>query len=433
MGETIIAMVFPRQITMFVYRDGRGKGKTMMKATSYLEGRRIVTDFVSPVGTELCPIELSSGRILAEDLIAAQNVPPFDRSPFDGYVFRAEDSQNATKETPVTLRILEEIPASGIPHFPITAGTASKILTGAPIPEGGDAVVPFEHTEFTEATVTLFSACTPGTNIVRIGEDIRKGSLLTKKGTLIDPGVMGSLAAQNITRPLVYRRPRVAVLATGSELVELGHDLAPGKIHDTNSYSMAGAIRDQGAEPVYYRAVNDSVEAIAEGLEKSLSECDAVVTTGGVSVGDYDLTPAAMEAIGAEIFFRKVDLKPGMACAYGQKNGKLICGLSGNPASSITNFYAIAMPAFRKLCGMADYKIHEFPIRLAERFGKASPNNRMLRGFLELTDGTVRMRLSKGQGNVMISGLIGCDVAAVIPAGSGPLEAGTELKGFFLR
>ena len=294
-------------------------------------------------------------------------------------------------------------------------------------------MVPFEHTEFTEETVTLFSPCTPGTNIVRIGEDIRKGSLLTEKGTLIDPGVMGSLAAQNITRPLVYRRPRVAVLATGSELVELGHDLAPGKIHDTNSYSMAGAIRDQGAEPVYYRAVNDSVEAIAEGLEKSLSECDAVVTTGGVSVGDYDLTPAAMEAIGAEIFFRKVDLKPGMACAYGQKNGKLICGLSGNPASSITNFYAIAMPAFRKLCGMADYEIHEFPIRLAERFGKASPNNRMLRGFLELTDGTVRMRLSKGQGNVMISGLIGCDVAAVIPAGSGPLEAGTELKGFFLR
>ena len=117
--------------------------------TSYLEGRRIVTDFVSPVGTELCPIELSAGRILAEDLIAAQNVPPFDRSPFDGYVFRAEDSRNASRETPVTLRILEEIPASGVPRFPITAGTASKILTGAPIPEGGDAVVPFEHTEFT--------------------------------------------------------------------------------------------------------------------------------------------------------------------------------------------------------------------------------------------------------------------------------------------
>ena len=126
--------------------------------TSYLEGRRIVSDFVSPVGTELCPIELSAGRILAEDLIAAQNVPPFDRSPFDGYVFRAEDSRSASRETPVSLRILEEIPASGVPRFSITSGTASKILTGAPIPEGGDAVVPFEHTEFTQETVTLFSA-----------------------------------------------------------------------------------------------------------------------------------------------------------------------------------------------------------------------------------------------------------------------------------
>lgn len=189
----------------------------------------------------------------------------------------------------------------------------------------------------------------------------------------------------------------------------------------------------QGAEPVYYRAVNDTVDAIAEGLFHALRECDAVITTGGVSVGDYDLTPEAMKKIGAEIFFRKVDLKPGMACAYGQFNSKLICGLSGNPASSITNFYAIAMPAFRKLSGLKDYEIKEFPIRLKERFGKPSPNNRMLRGFLDLSDGQVEMRLSTGQGNVMISGLIGCDVGAVIPAGSGPLPSGTELRGFFLR
>ena len=405
----------------------------MPKTTSYLDARRIVTDFITPVGTELLPLEYSAGRVLAEDLVAAQDVPPFDRSPFDGYVFRSADSQSASREAPVTLQILEEIPASGIPQFTITPGTASKILTGAPIPEGADAVIPFEKTEFTAETVTLFSPSAPGTNIVRVGEDIHKGALLAPKGTLIDPGVMGSLAAQNISRPLVYRKPRVAVLATGSELVELGHDLVPGKIHDSNSYSMAGAIMGQGAEPVYYRAVNDTVDAIAEGLFHALRECDAVITTGGVSVGDYDLTPEAMKKIGAEIFFRKVDLKPGMACAYGQFNGKLICGLSGNPASSITNFYAIAMPAFRKLSGLKDYEIKEFPIRLKERFGKPSPNNRMLRGFLDLSEGQVEMRLSKGQGNVMISGLIGCDVGAVIPAGSGPLPSGTELRGFFLR
>ena len=405
----------------------------MTPVTSYLAARKIISDFVTPVGTELLPIEDCPGRVLAENLTAAQNVPPFDRSPFDGYVFRAEDSRTASEENPVTLPILEEIPASGVPRYPVTKGTASKILTGAPIPEGADAVVPFEHTAFTETQVTLFRPYAPGTNIVRVGEDIKKGTLLAAAGTQIDPGVMGSLAAQNIIRVLVYRRPRVAILATGSELVELGHDLAPGKIHDSNSYSMAGAIRDQGAEPVYYRSVTDSVEAISDGLEKALRECDAVVTTGGVSVGDYDLTPAAMERIGAEVFFRKVDLKPGMACAYGQRDGKLICALSGNPASSITNFYAIAMPAFRKLSGLGRYDIQEFPIQLAERFGKASPSNRMLRGFLDVSEGIVKMRLSQGQGNVMISGLIGCNLAAIIPAGSGPLPAGTELHGFFLK
>ena len=405
----------------------------MATLTSYLEARKMISDFVSPVGTELLPIENCPGRIMAENLTAAQDIPPFDRSPFDGYVFRAEDSLNASKENPVTFPILEEIPASSVPQHPVTKGTASKILTGAPIPEGADAVVPFEQTSFTEETVTLFRAYQSGINIVRVGEDIRKGTLLAPMGTVIDPGVMGSLAAQNVGRVLVYRKPRVAVLATGSELVELGHDLVPGKIHDSNSYSMAGAIRDQGAEPVYYRLVNDSVEAIADGLEKALRECDAVVTTGGVSVGDYDLTPAAMEKIGAEVFFRKVDLKPGMACAYGQRDGKLICALSGNPASSITNFYAIAMPAFRKLSGLAKYEIEEFPIRLKERFGKASPSNRMLRGFLDVSDGIVKMQLSQGQGNVMISGLIGCNLAAIIPAGSGPLPAGTELQGFFLK
>ena len=140
-----------------------------------------------------------------------------------------------------------------------------------------------------------------------------------------------------------------------------------------------------------------------------------------------------METIGAEILFRKVDLKPGMACAYGLRKGKMICGLSGNPASSITNFYAVALPAFRRLCGLRDYETHEFPVILADRFGKRSPSNRLLRGFMELGDGTVRMRLSTGQGNAMISGLIGCNIAALIPAGSDAIEAGTVLQGFLLN
>lgn len=404
----------------------------MPSATPYREARDRTAAAVRPVGTERLPLAACAGRVLAQDLVAASDVPPFDRSPLDGYVLRAEDSCGASRETPVTLRILEEIPASCVPRHALTAGAASKILTGAPIPAGGDAVVPFERTAFTAETVTLFAPLRSGENIVRTGEDIRRGTLLAPCGQRIDAGVMGSLAGQNVVEPLVYRRPRVGILSTGSELVELGHDLAPGKIRDTNRYSMAAAVSQLGAEPVLYRSAADRVEDIARAMERALEECDALITTGGVSVGDYDLTPAAMEAVGAEILFRGVDMKPGMACAYGLRGGKLLCGLSGNPASSVTNFFAVALPAFRRLCGLRDYETHEFPVTLAERFGKRSPSNRLLRGFADLSDGTLRLRLSAGQGNVMISGLIGCDLAAMIPAGSGPVEAGAVLQGFFL-
>ncbi len=405
----------------------------MPDVTSYREIRDLLATLSGPVGTETLPLAVCAGRVLARDLVAASDVPPFDRSPFDGYVLRAEDSLGASRETPVTLRILEEIPASAVPRIELTAGTASKILTGAPIPGGGDAVIPFEKTEFSDDTVTLFAPLRSGENIVYTGEDIRRGTLLAPCGQRIDAGVMGCLAGQNIVEPLVFRRPRIGILSTGSELVELGHDLPPGKIRDTNRYSMAAAVGRLGAEPVLYpNAVADQAENIAEAMIRALDECDALITTGGVSVGDYDLTPAAMEIIGAELLCRKVDLKPGMACAYGIRGGKLICGLSGNPASSITNFYAVAMPAMRRLCGLRDYETHEIPVTLAERFSKRSSSNRLLRGFADLSDGTLRLRLSEGQGNVMISGLIGCDLAALIPAGSGPVEPGTVLQGFFL-
>ena len=401
--------------------------------TTYREARAALLEAVRPVGKERVPLAACTGRVLARELVASSDVPPFDRSPFDGYVLRAADTLNASRENPVTCNIVEELPASCVPKYMLGAGQASKILTGAPIPPGGDAVIPFEHTEFTDSTVTLFKPLKSGENIVRKGEDIRQGALLSPCGQLMDAGLMGSLAGQNIAEPLVYRRPRIGILSTGSELIELGHDLPLGKIHDTNRYSMAALVGGLGTEPVLYGSVPDNVEAIAEAMEQALSECDALITTGGVSVGDYDLTPRAMERIGARILVHGVDLKPGMACCYAVRDGKLLCGLSGNPASSITNFYVVALPALRRLCGRRDCETREFPVTLAERFGKPSPANRLLRGFSDLESGTLKLRLSSGQGNVMISSLIGCDLAAIVPAGSGPVEAGTVLQGFFLE
>ena len=405
----------------------------MNSKLTYREAQKLLLETICPVGTEPAPLAACTGRILAQELVASSDVPPFDRSPFDGYVLSAADTVNASRENPVTFHIMEEIPASCAPTYTLGAGQASKILTGAPIPPGGDAVIPFERTEFTDSTVTLFKPLRPGENIVRKGEDIRRGALLSPCGQRIDAGLMGSLAGQNIAEPLVYRRARIGILSTGSELIELGHDLPLGKIHDTNRYSMAALVGGLGAEPALYGSVPDNAEAIANAMERALSECDALITTGGVSVGDYDLTPQAMERIGADILVHGVDLKPGMACCYAVRDGKLLCGLSGNPASSITNFYAVALPALRRLCGRRDCETREFPVTLAERFGKPSPANRLLRGYSDFSDGSLKLRLSSGQGNVMISSLIGCDLAAVVPAGSGPVEAGTVLQGFFLE
>lgn len=398
----------------------------------YQTARELLLEAVSAVDTEPVPLSLCGGRILARDLRAAENVPPFDRSPYDGYAFRAADTLDASKDHPVTLTVLEEVPAGAVPTAVVRKGTAVKLLTGAPIPSGADAVIMFEKTKFTEHSVTLFGPAEPGENIVRTGEDVCKGDLLAECGDAADPGIAGTLAAQGITHPEVYRMPRIGLISTGSELVEAEQAPGPGKIRNSNRHTLEAALRAIGCEPVWLGLAGDRAEEICALFQKGLARCDGVISTGGVSVGDYDVTPDAMELAGARLLFRGVDMKPGMACAYGVCGGKLLCGLSGNPASAITNFYAIALPAIRKLAGHRRYLPKEIRITLSDGFGKKSPKTRFLRGRLTLQDGRVCMALPKDQGNVVLSSTIGCNAMAVIPAGSGPVEAGTVLKGFLL-
>lgn len=399
---------------------------------SYSDARDLLLQCIKPVGTEPVSLKQCTNRILGQDLLARENVPPFDRSPYDGYAFRAMDSVGASPDHPVTLRILEEIPAGGLSHFPVTEGCAVKILTGAPIPAGADAVTMFEKTEYTAQSVTLFHPSESGSNIIHAGEDIRIGQILAEAGTVIDPGLIGSLASQNIANPTVFRIPKIGIISTGSELLEVGEASKPGKIYNSNQYMLSAIVTQLGCEPVILGSAIDQTDQICGYILNGLKQCDALILTGGVSVGDYDLTPAAMEMAGVEILFRGIDLKPGMACAYGMKDGKLLCGLSGNPASSLTNFYAVAYPAIKKLCGYRQYLPNEFSVKLANPFHKKSKATRILRGQLELTDGEVWMRIPEGQGNVVLSSTIGCNVMAVVPAGSGPIPAGTVLQAFMI-
>lgn len=404
----------------------------MQENISFEDARDLLLALLKPVGQERLPLSLARGRILAEDVKALTNVPPFDRSPYDGYAFRSADSLEASRERPLVLRVLEEIPAGSVPKFKIGPGQAAKILTGAPIPEGADAVVMYELTEFTPEEVRIFSPAAPGSAIVPAGEDVQAGSLIARRGDLVDAALAGSLAAQGIAKIPVYKKPRVGVISTGSEVVEADQPISGGRIRNSNRYALEAASGAAGAEPAYLGRASDDVAEIAALIERGLESCDIIFSSGGVSVGDYDLTPAAMEKVGAEILVRGLRLKPGGACAYARKGDKLILGLSGNPSSAMTNFYAVALPCLRKLCGYGRFGLRSTKVTLIDSFNKKSPNTRLICGRLDLSEGQVRMYASMVQGNAILRGLIGCEALAVIPAGSPALPAGTVLDAFLL-
>ena len=396
------------------------------------QARELMLARCGVVGAESVPLAEAMGRVLAEDVLAADDVPPFAKSPYDGYAFRAVDSADASRDHPVTLTVLETVAAGSMPSRVIVPGTAARIMTGAPIPEGADTVVMYELTDFTDRTVTLYAAASPGNDIVPAGEDIRAGARIANRGDVIDPGLAGSLASVGTSRLKVFRMPRVGLISTGNEVVEADQPVTGAFIRNSNRYALAAACARAGAEPVYLGRVGDVVEDIAALMSQGLETCDVVFSTGGVSVGDFDLTPAALEMIGAEITVRGVRMKPGGACAYGIRDGKLLFGLSGNPSSALINFYALAWPCLRKLSGRGQIMPPPTRVTLADAFNKKSPNTRLITGRLDLSDGVVRMRVTTVQGNAILRTLIGCDVLAVIPAGSPPLPAGTVLDAWLL-
>ena len=399
---------------------------------AFQAAQALLCSLVTPVDVQPLALADCLGRVLGQDLTATCPLPPFDRSPYDGYAFRAADSQAASPAHPVTLSVLDTLPAGSVPVHSVTAGAAVRLMTGAPIPKGADAVLPYEQTAFTDTTVTLSFPVASGTNCIRAGEDIAVGQTLARSGDVLEPGLLAAFAAQGVTAPLVHRRPRVGILATGSEVVEPDAPLPAGHVRNFGRYALAGALGRMGCEAVYLGAAADSIPAIAALLLKGLAQCDALILTGGVSAGDYDLTPAALERAGVTLCAQGVAIKPGGACVYGTKDGKLISGLSGNPAAALLNLYAVVRPALFKLCGRRDVMPALFPVVLCDAFLKPSPVARLLWGRLDVSDGRARVHLAPHQGSAGITGMLGCDMLALVPAHSGPLAAGTQLKGFML-
>jgi molybdopterin molybdotransferase len=308
----------------------------------------------------------SLGQVLAEDISSSISVPPLDNAAMDGYAIKAEDALGASKRAPRFLRVIDTVAAGAISGFRVEPGTAIRIMTGAPVPEGADSVVRFEDTDETlrpapSSEIGVLKEIEPGLNIRRAGEDIAKGGVVLKRGAVIRPSEVGVLASLGQSTSRVIRRPVVAILATGDELVAVGEVLPAGKIYNSNSYSVAALVRYYGGIPRILGIARDSEDSLVQSLRKGLT-ADMLLTSGGVSVGDYDVVKDVLAKQG-EIGFWTVRMKPGKPLAFGMikgANGAGVArsvphlGLPGNPVSSMITFELFARPAILKMMGRHD-------------------------------------------------------------------------------
>lgn len=381
--------------------------------------------------TESIPVGEACKRILAEDVTAKIAVPSFEKSAFDGYAVRREDIGGASLQTPVTLKVLETIAAGSVGKYPITAGTASRIMTGAAIPDGADAVVKYEDTEFSDTEVTFFAPA-KRPNIVAVGEDIKQGICLSKRGKVISAADIAMMAGQGMEQITVYKKPEIAVISTGSELLSPGQELVKGKIYNTNPYLLGGYMAANGMKPEKYGIIEDNVGALKKCVEEALERSDMVITTGGVSVGDFDYIPRVMEEIGAGVLFHRLAFKPGGAMLAAVKDGKVILGLSGNPGAAVVGMLRVGWPYMKKLCGMSEYRFAEAEAFLKEPYMRKSPGTRILRGKAQIIEGKLFFQLIENQRNGAVSSMADCNLLAEIPEGSPELQAGTRVKVYFI-
>ncbi len=309
-----------------------------------------ITDHIQPLGLERSDILNSLGRVLAEDIYAPYDVPPFDNSAMDGYAVKYSDITNCSPENPAVLHVTGDIPAGFHAAEPLKKRAAYRIMTGAPIPEGADTVVMQEDTRKEGASVVILKAQTSGSHIRKAGEDIKKGAKLFSSGTKLGPAQIGILASIKKACVSIYQKPRVAILSTGDELVDIDDDLSTGKIVTSNSYSLASLVKQSGAVPVILGIAKDKKEDLKEKINNAL-HADIIISSGGVSVGDYDFVKEVLADLGVEMKFWKVAMRPGQPLAFGIIAGKPTFGLPGNPVSVMVSFEQFVRPSIRKMTG----------------------------------------------------------------------------------
>jgi molybdopterin molybdotransferase len=380
------------------------------------------------------PLDDALDSVLAEDVVSPLDIPAWTNSAMDGYAARAADVRGASAEAPVRLRVVEQLPAGRFPTRVLGPGEAARIFTGAPLPEGADSVIRQEDTDLGAETVAILKDRDAGVNIRRVGEDIRRGQTVLQAGTALGPAHLGVLASLAVAHPLVRRRPRVAILGSGDEIVDVDQPeaiLSGRKTASSNTHTLVALVRQAGGEPVNLGIARDTPESLRAHLTRAL-EADLLVTTAGISVGEHDYVRAVLEELGAEQRFWKLRMRPGAPVGFGLLRGIPWIGLPGNPVSTMVTFELFVRPAIRAMSGHALPFRRAIAVRVAEPVTVKPKLQHFLRAIVSDTPTGPEARLTGPQGSGILTSMVLANALLVLPEGQFETPAGATARAIVL-
>ncbi|MGE5643703.1 MAG: gephyrin-like molybdotransferase Glp [Byssovorax cruenta] len=410
-----------------------------MSLLSVNEARERILSQFHAVKTQTLPLAESSNRVLAADIHAADDLPLFDNSSMDGFAIRAADSASATPDSPRSLRVVADIPAGTSPTVTLAPGEAARIMTGAHMPEGADSVVPVEDTDFHDRaagtiapdTVQIFKPVKVGDSVRPRGVDLHAGDIVLSKGRRLKPQDVGLLAMLGVSQVPVYKIPRIALLSSGDELIDVDAPLEKGKIRESNSYMIAALVENVGAEVIRLGVAKDNFEAVKELFEKATYlRVDLILSTAGVSVGAFDYVKEVIESHGRMDFWR-VNMRPGKPVAFGQYRDIPFVGLPGNPVSAFVGFEVFVRPTIERMSGLVGGGRPSVRVRCEEEINSDGRES-YLRAQIREEDGVFVARLTGHQGSGNLHSLVQANALLIIPAGVKCVPAGQEVKAWYL-
>ncbi len=390
-----------------------------------------ILESISPLGLEKVNILEAQGRILGEDIYSGRNIPPRDNSAMDGFVLRCADTRGAAKTQPAVFKIIEDIPAGYTPQKILTERCAARIMTGAPIPGGGDAVVRKEDVAVEGSELFVFAEVPEGRDIRRAGEDVTAGELVIPRGEVVRPAEIGMMASLGRSFVYVFQQPLVAVIATGNELSDLDEPPSEFSIVNSNSYSLAAQVRDCGGRALMLGLARDTREDVYAKFEAAL-RADVIISSGGVSVGDYDLVKEVMQEAGNQMRFWQVAMKPGKPFAFGFLQGKPLFGLPGNPVSSMISFEQFVRPALLKMMGHRRIFRKLIKATLLEDIKKKPGLTHLIRAQITLEDREYRAGTTGEQGSGILKSMVRANGLIVLPETIATAKKGEEVMVMLL-